>query len=195
MDSTPFDILARLLTHSFPRRGALSRALIGTLGLLGCVGTRDAAAKNCKKIDKKKRKKCLAKAKAGDGTPTGCATGTRDCNGTCIAVDACWQLMPAAGMRSASRSGPSAPRGSATPAGRVWRCRPTMGARASKTTPPAVAWLPSPAGVPQASASRKRGSQGVEHTPGEALVPSYPVVLAISSLIPLSLLINRSGGT
>ena len=59
-----FDTLTRFLTTVRSRRGILSGLLVGTLGLLASSDAEDVVAKNCKKIkDKKKRKKCLAKAK------------------------------------------------------------------------------------------------------------------------------------
>src|SRR5215203_5337418 len=68
MDAARFDTLAKSLSVARSRRGALTGLLIGTLGLLRVTDTQDAAAKDCKKInDKAKRKKCLAKAK---GTTT-----------------------------------------------------------------------------------------------------------------------------
>ena len=55
--------LAQALAAAGSRRGVLSGLFIGTVGLLGWADTPEAAAKSCKKIkDKKKRKKCLQKA-------------------------------------------------------------------------------------------------------------------------------------
>jgi hypothetical protein len=57
------DALARSLTTSRSRRSALGGLLLGTVGLLGWADTQEAAAKTCKKIkDKKKRKACQKKA-------------------------------------------------------------------------------------------------------------------------------------
>ena len=68
MDGTRFDSLTRSLTDARSRRGVLSSLLVGTLGLVGWFDSQEAAAKNCKQIkDKKKRKKCLKK---GQGAPS-----------------------------------------------------------------------------------------------------------------------------
>ena len=83
MDGIRFDTLTRAFTPAGSRRGALALLLSATLGQLGWSTAQDAGARNCKKINnKKKRKKCLKKAK-------GCAAGSRDCNGTCISQSAC----------------------------------------------------------------------------------------------------------
>jgi hypothetical protein len=56
-----------------------------SLTLLGVSAGQDAAAKNCKKIkDKKKRKKCLAQAASG-----GSATCTPACGGKQCGDDGC----------------------------------------------------------------------------------------------------------
>ena len=51
MDPARFDTLTRSLIDLRSRRGALAALLGGTLGLLGWSDARDAAAKNCKKIE------------------------------------------------------------------------------------------------------------------------------------------------
>ena len=65
MHDTAFDSLTRAIGTGVSRRGML-RAVAGgglSVGLLGWTAEQSAAAKNCKKIkDKKKRKKCFAKA-------------------------------------------------------------------------------------------------------------------------------------
>ena len=93
MDSYRFDSLTRSLTTASSRRDALASLLGGTLGLLGLA---DAAAKDCKKIkDKKKRKTCLAKAKDTTSQPPPppiappCPEGKRLCNGACIPSNQC----------------------------------------------------------------------------------------------------------
>jgi len=63
MDGFAFDALTRSLTSAGSRRGALAGLVSGTLGLVSTWAD-EATAKNCKKIkNKKKRKKCLAKAR------------------------------------------------------------------------------------------------------------------------------------
>lgn len=88
MDADRFDALSRYVSTVGSRRGAFRGVLLGTLGVLGRANTQDAAAKNCRKIkDKKKRKKCLARA----GTlPTPCVPnctqricGDDGCGGSC----------------------------------------------------------------------------------------------------------------
>src|SRR5215216_3795637 len=70
MDPNWFASFTQSLHDPRSRRGAFAALGGGTLGLLGLA---DTAAKNCKKIqDKKKRKKCLAKAKdTTNPTPPG----------------------------------------------------------------------------------------------------------------------------
>jgi hypothetical protein len=89
MDGAQFDALARALGDARSRRAVLSGLLAGTLGMLGWATTQDTAAKNCKKIkNKAKRKKCLAQAK--DATPPpSCADGQRLCGGACIPSNQC----------------------------------------------------------------------------------------------------------
>jgi hypothetical protein len=93
MHDTAFDHLARAMGDAVSRRGLL-RALAGgglTLGLVGWTAGHDAAAKSCKKIkDKKKRKKCLAKATsptaqlpAPPPPPVACPSGTFALAGRC----------------------------------------------------------------------------------------------------------------
>jgi hypothetical protein len=87
MDADRFDTLTRTLTEARSRRGTLASLLGGTLGLLGLA---DATAKNCKKIEnKKKRKACVKKAKnkkkqdCGDLIPCGdqCCSALETCCG------------------------------------------------------------------------------------------------------------------
>src|SRR5687768_15325565 len=69
MDGFRFDTLTRSLTLAGSRRRALAGLFAGALELLSSQ-TEQAAAKNCKKIkNKQKRKKCLAKAKTRSPTP------------------------------------------------------------------------------------------------------------------------------
>ena len=83
MDGFHFDALTRTLTTAGSRRRALTGLLFGSLGLLG-DWAEETAAKNCKKIkNKQKRKKCLAKAR----TPT--PTCTRSCAGKTCGDDGC----------------------------------------------------------------------------------------------------------
>ena len=95
MHDTAFDTLARTMGNGVSRRGLL-RALGGgglSLGLLGRTAVPDAVAKNCKKItDKKKRKKCFAKAQgttapvpapAPAPAPITCPSGTFVLAGRC----------------------------------------------------------------------------------------------------------------
>jgi hypothetical protein len=64
MHGTRFDEVIRSVATARSRRGVLSGLLAGTLGLFGWASTQVTAAKNCKKIkNKTKRKKCLKKAK------------------------------------------------------------------------------------------------------------------------------------
>jgi len=63
MDAHRVDSLASALAAAGSRRGLLGGLLLGTVGLVGWADTHEAAAKSCKKIkDKKKRKKCLQRA-------------------------------------------------------------------------------------------------------------------------------------
>ena len=63
MDADRFDALSRSFTATGSRRQALIGLLSGTLGLFG-TWVEESAAKNCKKIrNKAKRKKCLARAR------------------------------------------------------------------------------------------------------------------------------------
>jgi hypothetical protein len=81
MDAPRFDALARSLTEIRSRRGALRGLLLGAGGLLSLAAAQDASAKNCRKIkNKKRRKKCLAKAET-------CAT---PCGSGCCEADACF---------------------------------------------------------------------------------------------------------
>src|SRR5215213_200728 len=68
MDGSRFDTLAKTLAASGSRRVALRGLVAGVLTLVGGHQTQDAVAaksvKQCKKIDdKKKRQKCLKKAR------------------------------------------------------------------------------------------------------------------------------------
>jgi len=98
MDVDRFDALSRSLSTAGSRRCALTALVSGTLGLFGAQAE-ETAAKNCKKIkNKAKRKKCLAKARCvpscagkvcgddGCGGVCGVAcTGNLTCdNGTCL---------------------------------------------------------------------------------------------------------------
>jgi hypothetical protein len=56
MDAGRFDSLTRTLTLPGSRRRALVAVLGGTLGLRGLTETNQAAAKNCKKIENKKKR-------------------------------------------------------------------------------------------------------------------------------------------
>ncbi len=92
MDGSDFDTLARSLTTARSRRGALTGLLLGSLGLLGIVAE-EAAAKNCKKIkNKQKRKKCLAKATLCVPSCAFAFCGDDGCGGscgTCAAPETC----------------------------------------------------------------------------------------------------------
>jgi hypothetical protein len=86
MDGFSFDALTRSLTTAGSRRRALAALLLGSLGFLGAQAE-ETAAKNCKKIkNKKKRKKCLAKAKMTPSCTRNCAgksCGDDGCGGSC----------------------------------------------------------------------------------------------------------------
>ena len=99
MDGSTFDRLARAVSGASSRR----RALGGLLGALGLLGARvdEAAAKNCKKItNKAKRKKCLAKAKGTTPVPPSCPEGQRLCRGVCLSVLICCDENDCAGGRT-----------------------------------------------------------------------------------------------
>lgn len=91
MDADRFDAITRSLFRSRSRRDAVASLLGSSVGMLGWVDAQDAAAKNCKKIkNKKKRKKCLAKAKAATCGSVTCAEGQvccpdKRCGRTCCA--------------------------------------------------------------------------------------------------------------
>jgi hypothetical protein len=98
LDANRFDSLTRSLGTIRSRRGALGGLLVGTLWLLGCADPKVAAAKNCKKIDdKKKRKECLKKAKGATNqdpvsppsSPVTCQADQRPCRGGCIPMTDC----------------------------------------------------------------------------------------------------------
>jgi hypothetical protein len=93
MHDTAFDHLTRAMGAGSSRRG-LMRALAGgglTLGLLGWTAGHDVAAKSCKKIkDKKKRRACRKKAQGATGQlpappppPVACPSGTFALAGRC----------------------------------------------------------------------------------------------------------------
>jgi hypothetical protein len=83
MDADRFDALSRSLTSAGSRRRALTGLLSGALGLFG-ASVEETAAKKCKKIkNKKKRKKCLAKAKPCVPTCAGKLCGDDGCGGVC----------------------------------------------------------------------------------------------------------------
>lgn len=85
MDAPRFDALARSLVEIRTRRGALRGLLLGAGGLVGLAAAQDAAAKNCRKIkNKKRRKKCLANQK-----PPTCAATSR-CGDGCCSADSCF---------------------------------------------------------------------------------------------------------
>lgn len=85
MDGSDFDRLTQSLITAGSRRRALGSLVASILGLLGSW-SEDAAAKNCRKIkNKAKRKKCLAKAKA----ILGCPVGQKPCDGSCIPSNQC----------------------------------------------------------------------------------------------------------
>jgi hypothetical protein len=90
MDAVRFDALTRTLTAAGSRRRALALAVSGMLAPL--LGLRETDArkslKKCKKIDnKKKRKKCIKKAKRAnlcrDGVKNGSETDVDCGGGTC----------------------------------------------------------------------------------------------------------------
>src|SRR5215218_9302717 len=90
MDADRFDSLTRALTAAGSRRRALALAVSGALAPLLGLGETDARnkLKKCKKIDdKKRRKKCLKKAKrvnlCQDGVQSGSETGVDCGGGTC----------------------------------------------------------------------------------------------------------------
>jgi hypothetical protein len=90
MDGSHFDTLARTVTAAGSRRRVLTGLVLGSLGLRGAL-TEQAAARTCKKIkNKAKRKKCLAKARLG-ANPLGpsCPEGKKICAGTCIPSNQC----------------------------------------------------------------------------------------------------------
>lgn len=85
MDAPRFDDLARSLVQIRSRRGALQGLLLGTGGLLSLTVAQDAAAKNCRKIkNKARRRQCLANKKA----PT-CPAASQ-CGDGCCAADSCF---------------------------------------------------------------------------------------------------------
>jgi hypothetical protein len=85
MDATRFDALARSLAGIRSRRSALQGFLLGTGGLLSLTAAQDAAAKNCKKIkNKKRRKKCLA-----NQAPPRCVSQLQ-CGEGCCEADSCF---------------------------------------------------------------------------------------------------------
>ena len=90
MDANRFDALTRALTAAGSRRAALALALGGTLAPLLGLGETEAekSLKKCKKIDnKKRRKKCIKKAKSANTCQDGVKNGSEsdvDCGGgTC----------------------------------------------------------------------------------------------------------------
>src|SRR5688500_1384791 len=86
MHTDRFDTLARTLSTAGSRRRALFATLGGASGLLGVSTLQEADAKNCKRIDnKKKRKKCLARARRTECIPAcdGKQCGANGCGGTC----------------------------------------------------------------------------------------------------------------
>jgi len=87
MDDSRLDRLARSLATAGSRRRALIGMLGSALGLLGSQAEQ-AAAKKCKKIkDKQKRKKCLAKTRRTPAPP--CPEGQKPCGGRCIPNNQC----------------------------------------------------------------------------------------------------------
>jgi hypothetical protein len=83
MDGFHFDALTRTLTSAGSRRRALTGLLGGTVGLFAAWAD-EAAAKNCKKIrNKKKRKRCLARARGCVSTCAGKRCGDDGCAGSC----------------------------------------------------------------------------------------------------------------
>jgi hypothetical protein len=106
MHDTTFDQLTKSIGDGVSRRGLL-RALAGgglTVGLLGWTAVPDAAAKSCKKIkDKKKRRACRKKAQGATGQlpappppPVACPSGTFALAGRCA---------PTCGQGCADRGG------------------------------------------------------------------------------------------
>jgi hypothetical protein len=92
MDANRFDTLTRTLTAAGSRRRALNALLVGTFGLVSLTELHAASAKTCKKIkDKKKRKKCLAKAKdtPPGSTPDTTPVCTPSCAGKVCGDDGC----------------------------------------------------------------------------------------------------------
>jgi hypothetical protein len=89
MDGDRFDSLTRAMTAAGTHRRALVLALGGALAPLLGIGETDARnkLKKCKKIDdKKRRKKCIKKAKNADSCQDGKKNGSEsdvDCGGTC----------------------------------------------------------------------------------------------------------------
>jgi hypothetical protein len=89
MDADRFDALSRALTAAGSRRLALALAVSGMLAPLIGLGDTDArkTVKKCKKIDKKKkRKKCLKKARRANPCQDGVRNGNEsdiDCGGIC----------------------------------------------------------------------------------------------------------------
>jgi hypothetical protein len=85
MDAARFDALAKSLTEIRSRRSALGGLLLGSGGLLSLAAAEDAAARNCKKIkNKKRRRKCRANQK-----PSTCAAESR-CGEGCCEPDSCF---------------------------------------------------------------------------------------------------------
>jgi hypothetical protein len=83
MDGARFDTLACAFVVAGTRRRIVAVALAGALGLFGAQAEQ-TAAKNCRKIkDKKKRKKCLAKAKPCTPMCAGKICGDDGCGGIC----------------------------------------------------------------------------------------------------------------
>jgi len=93
MDGSRFDALARTITATGSRRGALGALLAGALALFPGLEVRDGAAHNalkkCKKIDNRARKqRCIKKAKKHKASHNACLTGLRATNDLQAAVAA-----------------------------------------------------------------------------------------------------------
>jgi hypothetical protein len=89
MEGSRFDALTRELAPSGSRRRALAALFSGALGLVG-ARFHDAAAKNCKKIkNKKKRKACLAKARGCTPNCDRKICGDDGCGGDCGSCGSC----------------------------------------------------------------------------------------------------------
>jgi hypothetical protein len=119
MDSCRFDSLTRTLTTAHSRRGALTAALGGAVGIWGLVHPDEAAARKKKPCPPcKKRKKDRCKPKAAGAPCTAFAGGVCQ-NGACVDVQGdeanCGALGTTCGSKQVCQAGSCFP-GSTCPA-------------------------------------------------------------------------------